>query len=268
MADLQNQNIVNRNVDEIQLNTKKREIQQENPELSGAEVHALALALVEDRIGAEMGMNNEYYNMMEDAEKIIKEFSDGEITNSDLDHYNDFSKRLYEREVELNISINLLSGIEHKNPLVRERLRFLKMKYEKLIQTRQIIERATEGKRQVTERQVTERETKKALAYMMALKYIKKDKKIPRDAAVRLGIEVPQDVKEISIMKERNEKPRETNSKEAIQDRLARLRGVANNKVTKSPRREMSERRDISHAFDSKQAEMLLRKRAEYEMSM
>lgn len=245
----------------------KLKIQQKYPYLSGSEVGAFAFAISEERMGAEIGSVNEYYNMMEDGEQIIKEFSDGEITQADISHYHEFSTELYDREVEMNISIGLLEKLEHKNPLAAEKVKFLRIKRAKLIQTRQIIDRATEGKREVSVKPLTEREKKKALAYTMALTYTKKDKKIPREAAVRLGIETPQDVKEISIMKDRMPKSKEIVTKDNLQDRLNRLRGLADSK-SKNIGKHNFKKRDISQAFNSKEAEALLRSKAEYEMSM
>ncbi len=261
MADLKNNN---------DLNETKIKIQQENPELTGSQVHAIALAISEEKSGAEIGSTNEYYNMMEHGERIVNEFNDGVITHDDLNHYFDFTKELYEREVEINMSIGIIEGIPatHMTPFIKERLDLLKEKRMKLVQTRQIIDRATDGKRYVNEQEVTPKEQKMAGNLKKALVYTAAGKEIPTHAARMMGIEVPQDVAQMSLMK-RQEKANEIVTEENLGDRLNRLRGLAGKTEANHIRKaELMKKRNISHAFNSQEAQALLAQRAETERSL
>ncbi len=111
---------------------------------------------------------NEYFYWIEDAQDVIKNMNDGDITDGDIAAREDFLDMLTVRETEMRVYMDLYRA--SKSPMAKERLALLELKLAKLQQLRSAIQASTKSKEEAEyERRVSEEEKRLALEYYRML---------------------------------------------------------------------------------------------------
>ena len=112
---------------------------------------------------------NEYVYWLEDADKVIQNMNDGDITDDDLKFRDDFLETLNVRETEMRVYLDLYRA--SKSPKAQEKLAALQLKLSKLQQLRSAILASTKSREEAEyERQVQENEKRIAEEYRRMLR--------------------------------------------------------------------------------------------------
>ena len=107
---------------------------------------------------------NEYFYWIEDAQDVIKNMNDGDITDSDIAEREGFIDTLTVRETEMRVYMDLYRA--SKSPMAKEKLALLELKLAKLQQLRSAVLASTKSKEEAEyERRVSEEEKRLALEY-------------------------------------------------------------------------------------------------------
>ena len=87
---------------------------------------------------------NEYFEWIERAQRIMLQMSDGTVTQEDIDVKKEFITQSYQRETELLVCLALYEKSNH--PLAKERYAALKLKLQRLRQLRSLLKSSTKAR--------------------------------------------------------------------------------------------------------------------------
>lgn len=138
----------------------------------------------------EVTPQNEYFYWIEDANKIIHDMTDGDISDADIDNRENFLSTLDERETEMRVYMALYAASNSSK--AKERLEFLQLKLAKLQQLRSAILASTKSREEALyERQVKEDEKRIAAEYQRMLEE-KEQKELYSDFEYKASLKMAQ----------------------------------------------------------------------------
>lgn len=183
------------------------------------------------QINSETNPNQEYYRWIDEGIDIIKEMTDGNITDQDISHREEFLTNLDQREIEMKTCIALYQhiavfGSEKQREQARAKLEFLQVKWAKMLEIRSSIQNSTKDKAAaLRDREVSEQEREESRIYLLALYYMRDNRPIPLRIKAKLGL-MQGIVFDYSISEELIKKINQgPNTKTAVIDRINALRG-------------------------------------------
>ena len=115
----------------------------------------------------EVAPQNEYFYWIEDAQKIIHDMNDGDITDDDIEKRGDFLSTLDERETEMRVYMALYAASNSSK--AKERLEFLQLKLAKLQQLRSAVLASTKSRAEAEAERQAKEEKRLALEYQRML---------------------------------------------------------------------------------------------------
>lgn len=150
----------------------------DNKELTASdlELDTLAFAVAESlqTMESETCPVNEYFGWIDEAQSVIKNMTDGDISDKDINQREDFLADLDQRETEMRVYMALYASCS--SPTAKERLAFLQIKLAKLMELRSAVKAATKNKEEAEKFQkVKEEEKKRAEKYAAELEYRKQN---------------------------------------------------------------------------------------------
>ncbi len=98
----------------------------------------------------------EYFGWIDEAQSVIGNMNDGEVTVQDLDDKHDLLKNFQQREVDLMTCISLYQRCNLENPEVKKKYDFLRLKLLRLREIRSAVENSTKDR--VDEKERSENE--------------------------------------------------------------------------------------------------------------
>lgn len=193
----------------------KKEIMENANHLSNEDKQAVKEVLGFDfQLALEMDrrdsvISNEYFDFIDQAHVIAQEFSDGEITQEDMNHKEEFLYHLDERQACMRRCLTLMGNSNH--PKAQE----MRLRWQRLLISRQAVLEVTKGKK-VGDKPV-DREYATKLMESVNKKLVSKE----FNPFLRARLEMEISNSEAQIGKEIR-KP----SKESSREKLERLRGT------------------------------------------
>lgn len=185
-----------------------------NKELTASdlELDTLAFSVAESlqTIESETCPVNEYFRWIDDAEDVIKDMTDGDITRSDIDNRESFLLNMDQRESEMRVYMALYASCN--SPTAKERLAFLQIKLAKLMELRSAVKVSTKNKEEAEySLKVKEEEKKIAAEYIATLEYRRMnpdDKSLFTEQEYRAGLMMAQALIALSQAQELSEAER------------------------------------------------------------
>ena len=163
---------------------------------SDLEIDTLAFAVAESlqTMESETCPVNEYFGWIDEAQSVIKNMTDGDISDSDINQREDFLADLDQRETEMRVYMALYARCS--SPTAKERLAFLQVKLAKLMELRSAVKAATKNKEEAEKfQEVKEEERRRAERYAEELEYRKQnpdDNSLFTDAEYKAALAMSQ----------------------------------------------------------------------------
>ncbi len=163
---------------------------------SDLEIDTLAFAVAESlqTMESETCPVNEYFEWIDEAQDVIRNMTDGNITDDDIDKREDFLSDLDQRETEMRVYMALYARCS--SPAAKERLAFLQTKLAKLMELRSAVKAATKSREEAEKfQEVKEEEKKRAEQYAAELEYRKRnpeDNSLFTDAEYKAALAMSQ----------------------------------------------------------------------------
>lgn len=169
-----------------------------NKELTASdlEIDTLAFAIAESLQTMESGTCpvNEYFEWIEEAQSVISNMTDGDISDDDINKREDFLANLDHRETEMRVYMALYASCS--SPTAKERLAFLQIKLAKLMELRSAVMAVTKNREEAEKfQEVKEEEKRRAEQYAAELEYRKQnpdDNSLFTDAEYKAALAMTQ----------------------------------------------------------------------------